>query len=298
MNGLKSRETTLLSVMRTHQDRWGEVRLTMVELTELTSMSRTTLWRALARLTEQGYLKTKRTKRNFGKLYKNVYTLLKSETSTADQGNQDSNTVITTGNLTIKVKNTSYSLGRYAPKEEKMVNKWTDEDEGLAAFGLVDMPQPVEKIKKVPKTRHLRPRNEWTAHDVASEFTAQVYDRVRGIPGLVNTRNLGIALATNRKKFGITADQELQLMDRFFTDDQNLLAVKRFPKRTTGIFLSYITKNIADISNTVTVEQVVAMEDKLEYLHASDGRKFLKSMSGRQELAEYEEMLKEKKAQE
>lgn len=264
----------------------------MDELTELTSMSRTTLWRALNVLSDRGVVKTTRTKRNLGRLYKNVYKIIRkvseSETSTAGQGNLSKPNYLTT--VTIKVNNTSYCLGRSAPEEGKMVNKWSD-DEGLSAFGLIDEPVVAEKIKKVPKTRHLRPQSEWTAMDVASEFTARVYDKVRGIPGMVNARNLGIVMAANRKKFGITADQEMQILEKFFVNEQNLLAIKKFPKRAQGIFLNYITNNISDVSDVITIDQSVAMEDQLEYIYASDGKKFLKSASGRQELKEYEEEL-------
>jgi uncharacterized membrane protein len=284
--------------MESNTDRWGEVRLTMNELTEITSMSRTTLWRALVNLTERGLVTTVRTKRNLGRLYKNVYKVVKVETSTADTSSQVNqvnsvNQVTTLTTLTIKVKNTSYSLVRSAHGGTKMVNKWNEEDGDLMGFGLVDVVAPTEKVKKVPKTRHLRPQEEWTAMDVASEFTAQVYDKVRGIPGLVNTQRLGIALATNRKKHGITATQEMQILQKFFADDRNLVTIKKFPKRTAGIFLNFITQNISEVSDVVTIETAIAMEDQLEYIYASDGRKFVRSISGRAELAQYEKQLKE-----
>ena len=290
MIGLLPREAALLGVLESNEDRWGEIRLTMEELSELTDMSRSTLWRALVALKEKGYVAVTRTKRNLGRLYKNVYKILNRETSTAGQGNSLTTlTDLTT--VTTKVNNTSYCLGRDAPEEGKMVNKWSSEDDGLVGFGLIDSYVPVEKVKKVPKTRHLRPQSEWTHMDVASEFTTRIYDKVRGIPGMVNTRDLAIALAANRKKFGITAEQEMKIMDQFFTNEQNLLAIKKFPKRTQGIFLNFITRTIADISNSVTIEQAVEMADQLEYLVASDGKKFVKSASGRQELKEYEEEL-------
>ena len=311
MGKLKARETSLLSVLESNTDRWGEVRLTMDELSEKTEMSRTTLWRALVTLTDKGYVETVRTKRNLGRLYKNVYKVVKvetstaavvsdkvetspivfkkSETSTAGPSNLSKPNYLTT--VTTKVNNTSYCLGRTAPEEDEMVNKWSEDDD-LIGFGLIDEPVPVDKIKKIPKTRHLRPQSEWTANDVASEFTARVYDQVRGIPGMVNTRNLGIAMSTNRKKFGITAEQEMELLEKFFVNEQNLLAIKRSPKRTQNIFLHFITQNINDVSDVITIEQKIALEDQLEYIYASDGKKFLKSASGRQELKEYEEDLR------
>jgi hypothetical protein len=261
----------------------------MSEMSEITLMSRTTLWRALTNLTDRGLVTTVRTKRNLGRLHKNVYKLVKVETSTAGQVNNNDEVVNLT-TLSTKVNNTSYCLGGFSPEEGKMVNNW-NADKDLMGFGLVEVPAPAEKVKKIPKTRHLRPQDEWTAMDVASEFTVRVYDKVRGIPGLVNTKNLGIIMAANRKKYGITAHQEMMILEKFFVHEQNLLAIKKFPKRTQGIFLNYITNNISELSDTVTIEQSIAMEDQLEYLHASDGRKFVKSASGRQELKEYEEEL-------
>jgi len=174
-----------------------------------------------------------------------------------------------------------------------MVNKWSSEDDGLVGFGLTETYMPPEKIKRVPKTRHLRPRENWTANDVAAEFTMLAYDKVRGIPGMVNTRDMAIGLSQYRKKHGITAKDEMAAMDKFFTDDRNLLSLKKYPKRSVGIFLNFLTQNIADVSNEVTIETAVAMVDQLEYLYASDGRKFLKSISGRAELADYEKELQE-----
>lgn len=298
MHGLKPRELALLSVFQTNEDRWGEIRLTMEELTALTNMSRTTLWRALTELTERGLIKTTRTKRNFGKWYKNVYKLIKGETkgetSTTGQVDNDKVISLTTSTSHTMNINTSYlySLGRVAPlKGIKMVNKWVDEDEGMMAFGSLETQKRPEKIKKIPATRHLRPQNEWTANDMAAEFTYRAYDKIRGIPAMVNTRSMAIALAQYRKKYGTTAADEIRAMDKFFVEEKNLLAMKRFPKRSAGIFLNYLTQNIAETSDKVTIEQAIAMEDELEYIYASDGRKFVKSMSGRQELAEYEEGL-------
>ncbi len=291
---LKSREATLLALLEQHEDRWGDVKLTMEELTQMTGFSRTTLWRQMTALVEAGLLEITRTKRNLGRLYKNKYKLIKFETSTAGSGDYIDN--LATVAITTKVLNTSYLIGAEGPEEEEtMVNKWND-DLDLGGFGLLDEVQPAQKVsKRDPKTRHQRPREEWTTMDVASEFTFRVYDNVRGIPGMVNTMNLKHALAANRKKFGITAETELVLLDKFFGDARNLATIKRMPKQTTGVFLNFITNNITSVTNNVTVESAVQMAEELEFLVASDGTKFDKSMPGRVELAEYEQSLKEAK---
>ena len=291
MEGLLAREATLLSVLSENVDRWGDIKLTMVELVELTGSSRTTLWRALTKLNELGLVQTTRTKRNLGKLYKNRYRL--GETSTAGQG--DYVDLPTTGTVTTEGKNTSYSFGGSAPAKGKtMVNKWSDDDEGLAGFGLLEE-KTVESVKvkkNDPKTRYLRPQNDWTAWDVASEFAVRAYDVVRGTPGIVNTKALAGALRANRSKFGITAEQEMALLDKFFADTRNHVKMRKFPKGTHGMFLNFITNHISDVSNLVTVEDALALVESLEYIIASDGRKFDNSMPGRAALERYEEKLK------
>jgi len=174
-----------------------------------------------------------------------------------------------------------------------MVSNWKEEDEGMS-FGLIEGTKPMEKISKAdPKTRNLRSQEEWTAMDVASEFASRVYSNVRGIPGLVNTMNLRGALSKNRTKHGIDASTEMRIMDKFFGDVRNINTIKKFPKSTTGLFLNYITNNIVDMSNSVTIEEAMAIAEELEYLTASDGRKFDKSMPGRIALERYEKKLAE-----
>jgi DNA-binding transcriptional ArsR family regulator len=274
----------------------------MEELSALTSMSRTTLRRALVTLTDNGLVETTRTKRNLGRLYKNRYKVVVCETSTADSGDCNSQDIeITT--LTTIVKNTSYSLGP-EPEETSMVNKWSEEDDDQMAFGLLDEHLVPEKVsKRDPKTRAFRPQNEWTALDVASEFASRVYANVRGIPGLVNTQKLMFILANNRKAFGVTAEMEMELVDKFCADARNFTTIKKFPKNTVGLFANFMTKNIQTTSAftpdpktvdpKITMQKALAYAENIEYLVASDGRKFDKSMPGRLALARYEKKLEE-----
>lgn len=267
----------------------------MEELAEITGSSRTTLWRALVQLQERGLVKTTRTKRNYGKLYKNVYRVLECETSTAGHADSnDSSDPVVTGTKIVIVKNTSYSFGAEGTEEESMVNKWSEEDEGMS-FGLIDEAPPAEKVsKRDPKTRRLRPQEEWTPMDVASEFAFRIYDNIRGVPGIVNTMNLRGALAKHRAKYGIDAATEMKIMDKFFADGRNINSIKRMPKSAIGLFLNFITNNITSVRNEVTLEQALAMAEELEYVYASDGRKFDKSIAGRAALTRYERKLEEK----
>lgn len=308
--GLKPSEFYLLALLFRHANKFGVVELTMEDLCGLTGLSRTTVWRDMSGLEDKGLVDTHRTKRNLGKFWKNKYQLLSpcfisehmgvdievegvlpcltDETSTADID------ITTVTADTTKVKNTTYSLGARAPrkKEVAVVNRWKDDDDDIAGVGLLEFEvqakaKPVSK--RDPKTRRQRPQEEWTAADVASEFSARVYDKVRGIPGLVNTNALRGALSANRSRFEVSATLEMELMDRFFGDERNLNAIKGSPKKAHGIFLNYITMNITK----VTEDLEMTADDKEEnYIFASDGKRFDKSMPGRRDLAEYEEKLR------
>lgn len=172
-----------------------------------------------------------------------------------------------------------------------MVNRWASEDDEFG-FGLLDTPERKSvPSKRKPQTRFERPQAEWTAMDVASEFSSRLYENIKGIPGLVNTRSLGVMLAKNRKEFGLTASVELVLMEKFFADERNITSIRKFPKGSIGIFMNFITNNVAEVS-TVTYEEVSTIADEQPALYASDGRKFAKTMTGRKALERYEEKLR------
>lgn len=307
--GLKPNQFYLLALLFRHADKNGMVELTMEQMSDATGMSRTTLWREMTVLEDKGLVDTHRTKRNLGKFWKNKYQLLSPcfitetkgvdtdlngdlpcfnhETSTADSY------ISVELSSTTKVKNTSYSLGAKAPKKEiPVVSRWKDDDEDLGGFGLLesDVQNKTKPVsKRDPKTRRQRPQEEWTAADVASEFSFRVYDKVRGIPGLVDTNALRGALAANRKRFEMNATLEMELMERFFGDERNLNAIKGSPKKAHGIFLNFITMNVSKVVEDLEM----TAEDKSEnYIYASDGKRFDKSMPGRRDLKEYEETLR------
>lgn len=314
--GLKPSEFFLLAMLYRHSNVAGVVELTMESLSDLTGSSRTTIWRDMTGLENHGLVDTHRTKRNLGKFWKNKYQLLlpcfiaetpleveeivmvdsscfKSETST------DSNRVVQLLSTT-KEKNTTYSLGADAPvgkfKELKVVNKWQDEDSEIGGWGLLE-PAYAAKTNKVskrdPKTRHQRPQEEWTAADVASEFAVRVYDRVRGIPGLVSTKDLRGALAANRARFGVSAIIEMELLEKFFGDERNITSIRTSPRKAHGIFLNFITSNINSVTEEMGMDEApIDTEIAVEYVYASDGKKFDNSMPGRKALEMYEEKIR------
>lgn len=294
--------------MRHLETRWGEVRASMEQLAELTGYSRSSIHRAVEGLVEAEFIKVTRTKRNFGMLSENRYRLLRCSTrdtsglKISDDGRVISDTstsVLITTKSTKKTKSTSKSNnsipselnGAVAPKEEKLVNRWSDDDGDIGGFGLLEgetsgSATPTQKAKQ---HRSERPVEQWTAQMMASEFSSRIYAKIRGIPGLVNGKRLAIALATNRKHFGTTAAQEYAAMEKFFGDERNLMAIKRSPKNAHGIFLNAITRFVADTRN---LAPVVDSESSDQYVYASDGREFDNSAAGRAFLASYEEKLK------
>lgn len=291
---MKAGEAQLLSVMRDNVDRWGEVHLTMNQLSEKTGSSRTTLWRYLVVLQDLGIVETRRTKRNYGKLYKNIYKI--NETSTA--GRSDSTTVDNQVTEIIKVKNTSYSFWGSAPKEEEIMNRWSDDDDDIGGFGLLEGEVPAAQrarpiTKRDPKTRHQRPQGEWTPNDVAAEFSSQLYSRIRGIPGLLNVRRLAPILGKYRKDHGTTALTEMEVMDMLMNDARRLADVKKDPANAWKIYLRMLATHGKKAQENLEMDEpALDTEDDVEYIEASDGRKFDNSMPGRAALQRYEEKIR------
>ncbi len=289
-------------------NQFGLVKATMVDLGEITGYSRETLRLAIRKLEEQGVVDTHRTKRNLGRLYKNEYQLLQvGLASTAD------NNILTdtTDKLTTKAINTSYLLGADAPrsgmKKEIIVGKkWNpNEDDDIAGVGLFENEVAIARegtkiSKRDPKTRYLRPQEEWTAADVASEFSSRVYARVRGIPGLVNTAAVRGALSKWRKEHGITALIELEIMDMFFADDRFLLEAKKEPRYIVGRYLRMFTTHLSKALENLGLppidseEQVEVSSETKPYVYATDGKAFDNSLPGRKARDRYELNLKGK----
>jgi hypothetical protein len=175
-----------------------------------------------------------------------------------------------------------------------MVNKWEDED-GFILGDFSSEPSTTKKVnKRDPKTRNQRPQEEWTPADVASEFSARVYQKLRGYPGVVNTRELWGALAVNRKKHLVTAVIELEAMERFLGDERNIVAIRKYPKNAHRMFLNAITSQMHDVLIHLDMDEVLEKYEvsASEYVYASDGTEFDNSMAGRLELKAYEDKLK------
>jgi predicted transcriptional regulator len=289
-------------------DSSGLIKATMVELGEVTGYSRESIRLAVRDLESRGLVQTHRTKRNLGKLYKNEYQLLQVDlASTAVY--TDTTSQLTT--VTTKAVNTSYLLGADAPREAKMkkeilVGKWNpEEDDNIAGVGRFDDEIAIAKAgkpvsKRDPKTRYLRPQHEWTAADVASEFSSRVYARVRGIPGLVKTEAVRGALSKWRKEHGITALIELEIMDMYFADERILVNAKKNPKFIVGSFLRMFTTHLDKALENLGLppiteeEPVVADSERRVYVYASDGKAFDNSLPGRKARDRYELSIKGK----
>lgn len=296
------------------ETRWGDVVASMDDLSELTGYGRSSLSKAISNLSTHGFIEITRTKRNYGLLSKNRYRILdcpENWTSEPKEPENDAwgspkywtstrsnNKLITTSDINnittskLKYLNPTDLNSAEAQKEETVVNRWSEDDDTIG-FGLFEeevKPEPAKVRKNDPKTRSLRPKAEWTPADVASEFSARLYSKIRGIPGLVNTKALWGALAANRKRFGVTATQELEALERFLGDERNLLAIKRNAKGAHGMFLNAITRHLAE--NATIESEVVDKPAVAEYVYASDGKEFDNSMYGRIQLRNYEESLK------
>lgn len=287
----------------------GDVAVSMEELGKLTGYSRTTLFRAISALTANEIIRTVRTKRNLGKLSYNKYRILlgftdetlkpspsfnpetltrspgfTAETSTADY---ISNKTTTTNIDNIKITTIA--------KETSVVNKWSEDDD-IGGFGLLEGEVPAaQKPKKVskrdPKTRFQRPQDEWTAFDVAAEFSSRLYDEIRGIPGIIPTGQLGKALATFRTRYSLTPVVELEVLDRFATDPNNAPLVRKDPGSAYKLYLQALLTQSGKVINDLGLND--NDEPKVDSnIYASDGRRFDNSLPGRASLARYEEKLK------
>jgi biotin operon repressor len=283
----------------------------MEELTNLTGYGRTSLSKAVQGLQDAGLISIKRTKRNLGYLHKNVYVL--SDRTSLDKGRSLQRTT-TASNIAIEVvkttklskpvttvttveKDTSYLFNGSAVEKENM-NRWTEDDDNIGGFGLLDgetssSQKPKTVSKRDSKTRHLRPQHEWTANDMASEFAARLYDKVRGIPGLVNINRLAPVLGKYRKERGTTALYELEVLDLLMMDEGRLRQVKQDPANAWKIYLRMLATHGQKALTKMGVDDVsldITPADK--YVYASDGRKFDNSMPGRAALERHETKIK------
>ena len=293
---LKASELKVLLALECFADSKGVADPTMTILEDVTGYSRMQISRALKVLITEKYVTTKRLKRQDGFNHRNVYQLLSNtdvtvKTATPSHSNAD---VTSTTNKALVIKidkalDTTYLM----EGEEKMVNRWHDEDD-IAGVGKLEDDAPVlvkKASKRTGKTRYQRPVEEWSAVDMATEFAYRLYQQIPNTPGIINTAALWGALGKNRKQFGVTAVLEYELMEKFFADQRNIDSLKKAPAYSHAKFLTFITNNIQQVSEDLGMDDTpeitpVAPTDK--YVYASDGRRFDNSMPGRAALEIYE----------
>jgi hypothetical protein len=180
------------------------------------------------------------------------------------------------------------------------MRKYDDDGDNLAGFGLVepkDAPQP--KIRKSdPKTRGRRPEHEWTAMDVAAEFSFQVGRKYPLLPGTVSVKSLSGAIAKFRKQYETNALIELELLRLFMADESNFKNIGDEAPFLYKMFLASFGKKMNQARENLGLNKITAKLDTTPTsarLLASDGRTFQNSISGRAQLERHEKRLSDKR---
>jgi len=185
-------------------------------------------------------------------------------------------------------------------KEIKVpMRKWEDDGDSLAGFGLIepkDAPQP--KIRKSdPKTRGKRPEHEWTAMDVAAEFSYQVGRKYPLLPGTVSVKSLSGALRKFRSQYGTTPLIELELLRLFLQDERNFKDIGDEAPHLYKKYLASFGTKMNQARDNLGLNKVTAKVETTPAsgtLTSSDGRVFQNSLSGRAQLERHEKRLKGK----
>lgn len=314
---LSPNEMRTLLALRHLADINDKAKVTMEELGVLTGYSRESLRLAMRGLEERNLVATSRTKRNLGKLYKNEYQLLPEnwenpeilasteveETKTTvvnfqeNLASTDSTTVLVSNLDTKDKKDYVFFIAAEPHRKEEMVNRWSDDDDSVGGFGLLDGELPASQKKgpvarNNPRSRHQRPQDQWTTYDIASELAFGLYDRIRGVPGLINVRKLGPILGKYRKDYGTNALIELEVMEMMFNDPKLLSKVKNDPANAWRFYLSMLTQYGKKAQDNLNIDETFDNESNTSYVYASDGKKFDNSMPGRAALGRYEDKLK------
>lgn len=200
--------------------------------------------------------------------------------------------------------NTTYYSGDCVPAkrtEVKVVVKYDDGDD-LGGFGLLEPKDNTPAPKKSdPKTRWKRPQEEWTPADVAAEFSYLVGKKIPWAPGLVNQGTLRIALAKQRKDFGVTALIELEVLKAFMADAENFRdvgdKVPKLYKRYLGMFRTHINQAHEALGLPAPGREgnVTRTASERHILVASDGAEFDDTIAGRSFLKKHEERLAQRR---
>jgi hypothetical protein len=310
---LNHTELRTLLAMRHLADRRGLITATMEELGEVTGYGRESLRLAIRGLETRGLIDTTRTKRNFGKLYKNQYRLplknLASELPEILASTPDKLTNTVNDSKVSSSINTSYLLGNASVPEEKTkeislatLKRWqpegenTDGDDEIGGIGLFEDEKPAAVKKKFsvdkrdPKTRNRRPQAEWGPYDIAAEFSFRIGRKFPYTPGLINVRNLGGALSKIRSEYQTNALLELEVMEIWMGDDRNLRMADDRPDLLYRAYLKALTIHMGKAIENLDMDEDFAEVDA--YLTATDGHVFDNSRAGRKLMEKYEAKLK------
>jgi predicted transcriptional regulator len=323
---LSNAELRTLLALRHLADGKRMVEATMEDLEKILGATRETVRLGLRGLESKKLVETTRTKRNFGKYSVNKYYLpwqknlawqqepcQENLASTYDQVvdiaiNKDSYTSTPMYNYIAKQNRTNLKEVVVTPDRWRPKGEDTSGDDELGGFGLFDDEKPavvkhkLSTDKRDPKTRGRRPQEEWTAADVAVEFSYLLSRKYPYLPGTFQTSPLRGALAKNRKQYGITAIIELEILRLFMADERNHRDAEQKPsilyKRYLSMFKTHLTeahKNLGLPSPRDLADSDVEREEVSEFVYASDGRAFDNSIPGRRKLSLYEQKLQEQK---
>jgi DNA-binding Lrp family transcriptional regulator len=281
----------------------------VAELAEACNTSRETIRQTLKSLEARGFVRTERTKRNLGKLSTTlIYLTMPSAVGMAkgkeespcqaELASTDVQVVLSTDSTSTSTTNTwIYPSDKSKRRKELVVSRRWNDDDDIAGFGLLDTEdsKPKTPVKKnTGKTRHLRPQSEWTALDVASEFTSRLMAQFPGNMTLINTKNLAIALAKNRKQYGFSSELELVLMDKWFADEKNLRNAPSRHQFLIGSFLNLFKSDVEEGYSQLGVRMPQTTPEAstaVKKLYASDGTPYDDTPLGRRFLAMHEEKL-------
>ena len=311
----------LLAFMCLNSGSEGRLQASVAELGSQTGKSSDrTVRDALKALEAKGFFTVANTRRANGYKGKNIYQLTenypseltpdypseKSELTVDYPSSPDKVIISSDSNITdiqlVPSSNTTNSNKlKYSESEIRreilIPMKGYDDGEDLAGYGLVedrDAPQP--KVRKNdPRTRGKRPEHEWTAMDVAAEFSFRVGRKYPLLPGTVNVKNLSGALAKFRKQYDTNALIELELLRLFMADERNFKDIGDEAPHLYRIYLASFGKKMNQARENLGLNKVTAPSEtvvKMGTLTASDGRVFQNSMSGRAQLERHETRLK------
>lgn len=299
---------------------------TMEELSRYAQCSEESIRRALRKLEAVQLIQVERTKRNLGKFSYNKYRLVSPSHKNVGSDDLPSHknvdlldlpshkNVGSTADIDIAIddnienKTTSYFMFELEHRKKRKAlivgRGWQDDDAELTGFGLFDDEIPSSRNTPAPskrssKTRNLRAQEDWTALDVAAEFTSQVYQKLPGVVNPVNTLNLQKILSKNRKQHSLTPMIELELARLFFDSLWFKNDARTNPHYIQGKFLKFFTshlhialKNLGLHSDLSITEEDALSSKQDEVVYASDGTAFDNSMPGRKDLDLYENALR------